>query len=80
MVNIAEDTKMLALPYDEFSVIAIKAIQEQQKIIDIQQRQIDELKTNVEQLMQVIKIDSTLQKRSTDPHVESVNPNDADQK
>ncbi len=80
MVSIAEDTKMLALPYDEFSVIAVKAIQEQQEIIDLQQKQIDELKASVEQLMQVIKIDSTPQIRSTDPQVESTNPNDADQK
>lgn len=80
MVSVAVDTKMLALPYDEFSVIAVKAIQEQQKIIDKQQKQIDELKASVEQLMQIVKLDTTPQVKSIDPAVEKVNSNDADQK
>ncbi len=80
MVNVAEDTKMLALSYDEFSVITVKAIQEQQEIIDEQQRQIDELKAQVEMLMQVVKVDNTPQEKSEDPEAEKVSPIDADQK
>lgn len=80
MVSVSEDTKMLALPYDEFSVIAVKAIQEQQEIIEKQQKEIDELKASVEQLMKVIKIDNTPQETSVDPAVETVPSSDADQK
>ncbi len=80
MVSVSPDTKMLALPYDEFSVIAVKAIQEQQDIIDQQQQQIDELKAQVALLMQAVKVDTTPQETSVDAAVETANPTDADQK
>jgi len=80
MVSVAEDTKMLALPYDEFSVIAVKAIQEQQDIIDAQQKEIDELKANVAQLMKIVQLDTTTQETSVDPAPETVPSSDADQK
>lgn len=79
MVSVTEGTDFLALPYDEFSVIAVKAIQEQQAIIDEQQKQIDELKANVEKLMQVIQIDEQQQETSTSTTLETSNPGDADQ-
>lgn len=50
MVSVSPGTEYLALPYTEFSVIAIKAIQEQQTIIDGQQAEIDALKSQVEEI------------------------------
>ena len=43
LVNESEDTKMLAVQYIEFGVIAVKAIQEQQEMINKQQDQINSL-------------------------------------
>ncbi len=40
----------IGLAYDHFSVLSIKAIQEQQQLIEAQQRQIDELKREIELL------------------------------
>jgi len=50
MVSVSPGTDYLALPYTEFSVIAIKAIQEQQTIINSQQEEIDALKSQVEEI------------------------------
>lgn len=50
MVGTSPGTDLLALPYAEFSVVAIKAIQEQQSIIEDQQTEIDELKAQVQEL------------------------------
>lgn len=80
MVSTSEGTDLLALPYDEFGVVAVKAIQEQQLIIEDQQKQIDELKAQVEQLMQVIKVDNTPQETSTSTVNKTYNETDADQK
>lgn len=50
MVTASQGTDLLALPYAEFSVVAIKAIQEQQDLIDRQQAEIDALKTQLKRL------------------------------
>ncbi|MEZ4773344.1 MAG: tail fiber domain-containing protein [Bacteroidia bacterium] len=53
LVSHSPGSDKLALAYSNFSVLAIKAIQEQQEIIDSQQSQIDELKAQVEELMEL---------------------------
>ena len=80
MVSVSEDTKMLALPYDEFSVIAVKAIQEQQEIIEKQQEEINALKASIKELQQVIKIDNTPQVKSIDQPSTNTYSGDADNK
>lgn len=80
MVSVSEDTKMLALPYDEFSVIAVKAIQEQQEIIEKQQEEINALKASIKELQQVIKIDNTPQVKSVDQPSTNTYSGDADNK
>ena len=77
LVNVSADG-MMALPYDEFGVIAVKAIQEQQAIIDNQQKEIDELKAQVELLMKAVHVDNTPQIQSVDPVLENPYTNDAD--
>lgn len=48
--TVSEQNGMLGLSYDDFSVLAIAAIQEQQKTITQQQKEIDELKKMLVQL------------------------------
>lgn len=50
VVRIDEEADYTVLNYDNFGVIAIKAIQEQQKIIEAQQKQIEQLTEAFEQL------------------------------
>ncbi|MAY84732.1 MAG: hypothetical protein CMP59_11410 [Flavobacteriales bacterium] len=44
MVSVADGGDLLALPYNEFGVLAVKAIQEQQETIDTQAEEIEALK------------------------------------
>ncbi len=50
MVGTSPGSDLLAIPYAEFSVVAIKAIQEQQTIIENQQAEIDALKKQVNEI------------------------------
>ena len=50
MVGTSPGSDLLALPYAEFSVVAIKAIQEQQSIIEDQQAEIEALKEQVNEI------------------------------
>ncbi len=80
MVSVTEETKMLALPYDEFGVIAVKAIQEQQQIIENQQEEINALKASIEELKKAIQIDNTPQEKSVDQPTAKSHVGDADNK
>ncbi|WP_178984219.1 tail fiber domain-containing protein [Winogradskyella helgolandensis] len=51
VVHFSEADQLYGIDYASFGVIAIKAIQEQQKVIEIQQQQIDELKMQVTHLL-----------------------------
>lgn len=62
MVSISPGTDHRALSYSDFGVISIKAIQEQQEIIDAQQDEIDALKAQVEELMELKKMVEELKK------------------
>jgi hypothetical protein len=46
--------RLYGLKYSQFSVLAIKAIQEQQEIIEDQQHQIDALKEEIQQIRQLL--------------------------
>ncbi|MFD2540767.1 tail fiber domain-containing protein [Lacinutrix gracilariae] len=52
VVHYSEADDLYGIDYGGFSVIAIKAIQEQQTIIEYQQKQIDELKILVQSLLE----------------------------
>jgi hypothetical protein len=92
LVNISEDTGMLAIQYIEFGVIAVKAIQEQQvqieqqaAIINAQQAEIDALKADVEMLKGIIRYEepttSVNTKQDAPPVItNSAYKTDADQK
>jgi trimeric autotransporter adhesin len=53
--TVSEQNGMLGLSYDDFSVLAIAAIQEQQKIITQQQKEIDELKERMDRLEALVR-------------------------
>jgi len=55
LVKESEDTKMLAVQYIEFGVIAVKAIQEQQEMINKQQDQINSLIEELKLLKSIVK-------------------------
>jgi hypothetical protein len=52
---VADQNGNLGLYYEDFGVLAIKAIQEQQVMIDKQQQEIDDLKSRLEKLESLIK-------------------------
>lgn len=84
LVNESEDTKMLAVQYIEFGVIAVKAIQEQQEMINKQQDQINSLIEELKLLKSIIKKEvSTNDGTEKQPDSTSVKKNsyanDADQ-
>lgn len=56
LVNTTPGSDLRALSYGEFGVISIKAIQEQQVIIESQQQEIDALKAQVQELMELKKL------------------------
>lgn len=62
LVSRSPGSDKLALAYSNFSVLAIKAIQEQQDMIDSQQSQINELKAQVEELMKLKTLVEELRK------------------
>ena len=45
----------LGITYSSFSVVAIKAIQEQQKTIESQQQQINQLQAQIEEIKNLLK-------------------------
>ncbi len=53
-VDTKEDTGMKAIAYDNFAVIAIQAIKEQQTIIDQQQNDMEKLKREMQELRNLI--------------------------
>ncbi len=84
LVNESEDTKMLAVQYIEFGVIAVKAIQEQQEMINKQQDQINSLIEELKLLKSIVKKEvGTNNGTEKQPASTSVNKNsyanDADQ-
>eukprot|EP00389_Voromonas_pontica_P001327 GDKH01001980.1.p1 GENE.GDKH01001980.1~~GDKH01001980.1.p1 ORF type:complete len:143 (-),score=10.65 GDKH01001980.1:34-411(-) len=84
LVNESEDTKMLAVQYIEFGVIAVKAIQEQQEMINKQQDQINSLIEELKLLKSIVKKEvGTNNGTEKQPTSTSVNKNsyanDADQ-
>lgn len=62
LVSYSEGTDYRALSYSDFGVISIKAIQEQQAIIDAQQEEIECLKHQVDELMELKKMVEELSK------------------
>lgn len=84
LVTESSDTKMLAVQYVEFGVIAVKAIQEQQEMINKQQDQINSLMEELKLLKSIVKKDvSTSNGTEKQPAKMDVNKNsyenDADQ-
>lgn len=84
LVNESEDTKMLAVQYIEFGVIAVKAIQEQQEMINKQQDQINSLIEELMLLKSIVRKEvDTNNETKKQPVSTSVNKNsyanDADQ-
>ena len=59
--RINELSGLMALNYSDFGVLAVKAIQEQQQIIQSQQTQIDELRKMINGLTKAVPVEKTIQ-------------------
>ncbi len=55
LVNYSEENNLHTLDYAGFGTLAIKAIQEQQEIINQQQSEIDKLKSEIEEIKRLLK-------------------------
>lgn len=56
MVEVGEDVEILAIDYSKLVPVSIKAIQEQQKIIETQQQELNQLKTELAIIKTLLQI------------------------